>query len=83
MLGLMVVPSAVARGMDKLEVGDTVRRRTTWGSNRDNTVHKVTRITKAGKIRLDNGQLFSMAGCKVEKGWGNFVLFRLGEGETA
>ena len=83
MPGLIVVPSAIARGMDKIEVGDMVRRRTTWGSDRDNTVHKVVRVTKAGKIRLDNGQLFSMSGCKVEKGWGNFVLFRLGEGETA
>ena len=83
MLGLMIVPSAIARGMDKIEVGDTVRRRTTWGSDRDNTVHKVMRITKSGKIRLDNGQLFSMAGCKVEKGWGKFVLFRLKECEMA
>jgi len=79
----MAVASAIARGMDKIEVGDRVLRRTTWGSDRDNTVHKVERITKSGKIRLDNGQLFSMSGCKVEKGWGNFVLFRLGEGEVA
>ncbi len=78
MLGLMVVASAVARGMDKIEVGDDVQRRTTWCSDRDNTTHKVIRITKAGKIRLDNGQLFNMAGVKKEPGWGNFVLFRVG-----
>ena len=42
MPGLIVVPSAIARGMDKIEVGDMVRRRTTWGSDRDNTVHKAT-----------------------------------------
>ncbi len=73
----MVVPSAVARGMDKIEVGNAVLRRTTWGSDRDNTMHKVIKITKAGKIRLDNGQLFSMSGVKKEPGWGNFVLFRV------
>jgi len=83
MLGLTIVPSAIARGMDEIEVGDKVRRRTTWGSDRDNTIHEVMRITKAGKIRLDNGQLFSMSGCKVEKGWGSFVLFRLKKGEMA
>lgn len=82
MAGLMAVASAIARGMDKIEVGDRVLRSTTWGSDRDNTVHKVERITKSGKIRLDNGQLFSMSGCKVEKGWGNFVLFRLEDGES-
>lgn len=78
MLGLMVVPSAVARGMDKIEIGDEVQRRTTWGSDRDDTCHRVTKITKSGKIRLDNGQLFSQAGFKKEPGWGKFVLFRIG-----
>lgn len=80
MSGLMVVPSASARGMEELRSGDVVRRRTTWGSSRDDTVHTVARVTKAGKIRLDNGQLFSQAGFKKEAGWGKFVLFRMGAG---
>lgn len=82
MAGLVIVPSSVARGMDKIRSGDGVLVRTTWGSSRDNTVSTVERITKAGKIRLADGRLFSQAGFKKESGWGYFVLFRTEDGNT-
>lgn len=74
--GLCVIPSAKDRGMEEIEAGDVVIVRTTWMSTRDGTECKVEKITKSGKIRLDDGRMFNAVGAKVEPGWGMFVLFK-------
>ena len=77
--GITVVPPAKERGMVGIKVGDRVLIRTTWQSTRDNQTTWVDKITKAGKIRLENGMLFSSSGTKKESCWGYFVLFKVEE----
>jgi len=76
--GLWVIPSAKCRGMDDLKEGDAVIVRTSWMSTGDNAERKVERITKVGKIRLDDGRLFNSVGTRQEPGWGLLVLFKKG-----
>ena len=64
------------RGIPDLKPGDEVLQKTTWMSSRDNNIHKVLRITKTGKIRLEDGRLFSREGTRKEPGWGTFILFK-------
>jgi hypothetical protein len=64
------------RGIIDIQPGEDLILRTTWGSTRDNVVHRVVNVTKTGKIRLDNGLLFSPDGIKKEPGWGLMLLCR-------
>jgi tartrate dehydratase beta subunit/fumarate hydratase class I family protein len=66
----------MARGISDLKVGDEVLLRTTWMSSRDKTHHKVAKITKTGKIRLDNNKLYNSIGIRREPGWGLMILIK-------
>lgn len=57
-----------------LKEGDDVILRTSWMSTRNGTVHKIKKITKTGRIRIENGVLFGTDAMRVERGWGLMIL---------
>jgi len=57
-----------------LKEGDEVVLRTSWMSTRNGATHKIKKITKTGRIRLENGVLFGSDAMRVERGWGLMVL---------
>lgn len=61
-------------GGTSMKEGDTVIQKTTWMSSRNGLVFTVKKITKTGKIRLNDGRLFSKDGYRKEPGWGNMFL---------
>jgi hypothetical protein len=57
-----------------MKEGDTVIQKTTWMSSRNGLSFTVKKITKSGKIRLNDGRLFSSEGIRKEPGWGLMIL---------
>lgn len=57
-----------------MKEGDAVVQKTTWMSSRNGLVFTVKKITKTGKIRLNDGRLFSREGIRKEPGWGIMFL---------
>lgn len=57
-----------------MKEGDKVIQKTSWMSTRNNLIFTVKRITKTGKIRLDDGRLFSKEGTRIEYGWGIMTI---------
>lgn len=60
-----------------MKEGDKVIQKTSWLSTRNNLIFTVKKITKTGKIRLDDGRLFSNAGMRKERGWGIMTIEEL------
>lgn len=57
-----------------MKEGDRVIQKTSWMSTRNGMIFTVKKITKTGKIRLDDGRLFSKEGIRKEYGWGIMTI---------
>jgi hypothetical protein len=58
----------------KFNIGGKVIQKTSWMSIRNGLEFVVKNITKTGRIRLDDGRLFSPRGARIERGWGIMTL---------
>jgi len=48
-----------------MKEGDKVIQKTSWMSTRNGMIFTVKKITNTGKIRLDDGRLFSKEGTRI------------------
>jgi hypothetical protein len=60
-----------------MKEGDKVIQKTSWMSTRNGMIFTVKKITKTGKIRLDDDRLFSKEGTRKEYGWGIMTIQEL------
>lgn len=60
-----------------MKEGDKVIQKTSWMSTRNGLEFTVKKITPTGRIRLNDGRLFSKDGTRKEPGWGIMFLKEL------